>query len=233
VLEGRLNSTDPKLQQVKITRFVHSKNVSCESPPTYIGVAGIHTRCQRKGDEAVAITVSAEHDANGEYRVQLPPRAKYFVKDSVYLSDLPTLREENIHGHLWRDHPYWQATLVLDKPYDKGLVTHAPLHGVGYVEYDLRGKGYKRFSAIIGIAKAEKAPLCENPLVAKPVRFSVFVDGRKVYETPENAPFGFNSEPKPLDIDIAGASLLKLQVQAVGSTNTCADSAWADARLTR
>ncbi|OUO70885.1 hypothetical protein B5F54_16910, partial [Anaeromassilibacillus sp. An250] len=146
-----------------------------------------------------------------------------------YLSDI-SYSDAVVHGGtVYRDVSYENNPMsvtaadgVSEMRFEKGLGAHAPANEVGYIEYDLTGTDYDRFQSWVGISYQKND-------TRSTVRFSVYVDNET---TPrfDSGVMGYRTPAKFVDLDIRGASKIRLQMDRVD--NNSADHAnWADAKF--
>ena len=150
-----------------------------------------------------------------------------------YLSDMkPAKTREHLGSLFLARLPFRQDSNVLGNPlkmggktYPKGLGVHA----YSRLDYDI-AKGFKKFQATIGLddsARPVSQPAAEKSTGA--VVFRVLLDGKLLKEKPMR----FSDSPLDLDLDIAGGSLLSLEVDFGGKDSSAAlDRAnWCGARV--
>ena len=141
----------------------------------------------------------------------------------IYLSDLrPTEVKESTL--LARSSPVQRDRSVSGLPlrlrgrsYPRGLGVHSRSE----LTYALDG-GYQKLSAVVGVDDAVGG--------AGSVRFRVYGDGKVLYESPV---LRGNDAAVPIDIDIHGALLLRLEVDYADQGDLGDHADWADARLIR
>ena len=80
--------------------------------------------------------------------------------------------------------------------------------------------GYKRFHAQVGLQKGRGGS----------VRFFVFVDDKRVFES---GMMRRNQGPKTVDVDLTGATDLRLVVDDGGNNKNADHANWADAYVTK
>ncbi|WP_052446651.1 glycoside hydrolase family 2 TIM barrel-domain containing protein [Candidatus Soleaferrea massiliensis] len=147
--------------------------------------------------------------------------------DQIYLSDLGWASATIGWGSIGKDQNLNGHKLVLrnlagqKQTYDKGIGTHANSE----IVYNIEGRGYDRFTSWVGL-DAEQGS-ATNPLGS--VRFYVYVDGVKVFET---ASMNSNKPAVFVDVDVRGAKELKLVVDDGGNGNSNDHGDWADAKFT-
>ncbi len=135
---------------------------------------------------------------------------------SLFLARLPFRQDSNVLGN----------PLKMDgKTYPKGLGVHA----YSRLDYDL-SRGFKKFQATIGLDdSARPASQTEAAESTGAVVFRILLDGKLLKEKPMR----FSDPPLDLDLDIAGGSLLSLEVDFGGKDSSAAlDRAnWCGARV--
>jgi len=112
--------------------------------------------------------------------------------------------------------------IVLDGvSYARGLGTHpaASGNGYGYVDYAINGA--TSFKATIGINDYQTGSYGK-------VQFYVYVDGVQTYSSPI---LNSTSTPIDLNIDVTGASTLRLAIDNANNGNAFDHGVWANARL--
>jgi hypothetical protein len=147
----------------------------------------------------------------------------YWLHESAastyYLSDLDPLSARQTYGVVKRDLSVANRELkVLDRPFPKGLGTHAPAR----LEYLLSGQ-FATFEAEVGVDAVGEGK--------GSVEFQVIADGELRYKSP--APLtGFDPAAK-LRVDVKGVRRLVLAVTDAGDGNQFDFADWCNARLTR
>jgi len=141
----------------------------------------------------------------------------------IYLSDLrpSEVKETTL---LARSSPFQRDRSVSGLPlrlrgrsYPRGLGVHSRSE----LTYALDG-GFKKLSAVVGVDDAVGG--------AGSVRFRVYGDGKVLYESPV---LHGTDAPVPVDVDIHGALLLRLEVDYADQGDLGDHADWADARLIR
>ncbi|MGH3716826.1 MAG: protein kinase domain-containing protein [Micromonosporaceae bacterium] len=154
-----------------------------------------------------------------------PPAASAVPKTEVrYLSELAFVQVANGWGPVELDKatgnvgPDDGGPLILgDQTYQHGLGAHAPSHVRIYP-----AQGCRQLQAVVGIdASAVQSS-------GGSVSFQVFADGQLRYDS---GLVTWQDAPKPVDVEIAGASTVDLIVTDGGDGNSWDISDWADARL--
>ncbi|GAA0591589.1 hypothetical protein GCM10009001_04630 [Virgibacillus siamensis] len=152
--------------------------------------------------------------------------AKYVIHfelaDQLYLSDLDWESATAGWGMIHRDRSIEgnPITLMGDNgpvTYDKGIGTHANSE----IVYDIAGKGYDTFEAVIGLDREANQ--------TGSVKFQVWADGEKLFES------GVMQRETPaqsIKVDIRGKSQLKLVVTDAGNGNGNDHADWAGAKFT-
>ncbi len=147
----------------------------------------------------------------------------------VYLSDLePT--EATAHGGLKRDTNYSGKPIRLHgQTYARGLSTHAladPQGEGATVTYALSGglAAARRFKALVGLDDtADQRGSCV--FIVEVMRQGKW---EKLFESPV---VRAGQEPAPVDVDVAGATQLRLRVTNAGDSNYSDHATWAEAML--
>lgn len=104
--------------------------------------------------------------------------------------------------------------------YEKGIGTHANSE----IIYDLTGKNYETFMAVVGVDQEVKDPGSNfNSIV-----FQVFLDGVKAFDS---GLMRATTVAKPIELDVKGVKELKLVVHDNGDGNSEDHGDWADAKL--
>lgn len=94
--------------------------------------------------------------------------------------------------------------------------------------YDLAGGNWKRLNATIGIEVEPKAPTTEGEQDGgAKIVFQIRGDGKVLYKSP---PFGAESKPVSINVDVSGVKKLELEVSG-RSGNITSSVDWADVRL--
>ncbi|MDO5516714.1 MAG: NPCBM/NEW2 domain-containing protein, partial [Clostridium sp.] len=101
--------------------------------------------------------------------------------------------------------------------YEKGLGTH----GASTIVYDLTDKDYQLFTSYVGVDRA-----MYNSVGS--VVFQVFVDGVKMFDS---GLMNSKDKQKFVEVDLTGASELKLVVTDGGNGNGSDHADWADAKV--
>jgi len=112
--------------------------------------------------------------------------------------------------------------IVLDGvSYTRGLGTHPAASGNGYGYVDYAVNGATSFKATIGINDYQTGSYGK-------VQFYVYVDGVQTYSSPI---LNSTSTPIDLNIDVTGASTLRLAIDNANNGNAFDHGVWANARL--
>ncbi|QSB00441.1 DUF4347 domain-containing protein [Methylomonas sp. EFPC1] len=112
--------------------------------------------------------------------------------------------------------------IVLDGvSYARGLGTHPAASGNGYGYVDYAVNGATSFKATIGINDYQTGSYGK-------VQFYVYVDGVQTYSSPI---LNSTSTPIDLNIDVTGASTLRLAIDNANNGNAFDHGVWANARL--
>ena len=174
---------------------------------------------------------------NGRY--QIPIEAVSFIcfknNRCIYLSDLEPADvkeyispDDKVIGFLWhyqKDRGLFsqKSISIQGRRYSKGLAVHANCE----LAYRLDGS-YQRFFATIGLT--DESAKGENDELSGSVKFIVYVDGRKTFESEV---FKKGSPPKDISLDIRNAKEIKLTVNDAGDGYISDRAAWALARVIR
>ncbi|MGH3655080.1 MAG: protein kinase domain-containing protein [Micromonosporaceae bacterium] len=141
-----------------------------------------------------------------------------------YLSELPFVQVANGWGPVELDTetgdqaPDDGEPMVLGgTTYERGLGVHAPSHVRVHPP-----EGCGQFKAVIGIDAASEGP------GGGTVIFQVHVDGQVAYDS---GVVTREAQPKPIQVEVAGAEAVDLIVADAGDGNTWDISDWADAQL--
>ena len=144
-------------------------------------------------------------------------------EDFRYLSDLEWKSATKGWGTIGKDIAVGGGKLKLtgednkEVVYDKGIGTHAHSE----IVYDLTDKNVNMFSAFVGVDRA----MYNSPAS---IEFQVYVDGKKEYES---GVMHSKDAQKFVEVDLAGAKVLKLVATVGGDTNGSDHANWADAKL--
>ena len=158
------------------------------------------------------ITVTAVNDA--------PTGAEF----GRYLSQLTPQAQSNITAGAKFDTDYNGGTINLGGiDYDYGVLTHAPLSGVGTIDYAIDGA--TRFAATIGIEDGEGSTSQNKN---GDVVFRVLVDGVEQYNSSQ---INYGDDPIELSIDVTGGSVLQLEIGNAEGNRYQDHAVWASARL--
>lgn len=160
-------------------------------------------------------------------------RAVTLEQGAVYLSDLEE-QDLTAYRSCWvKDHNYQGGAISLGgREYLKGILLHPAEgedgKGFGQVTYDLAGALAKarRFKATIGIDDA----MDHYQKGSATFRVEVLRDGRwqQLYESPV---LKLADEPLTIEVDLTGASKLRLTTTDGGDGIACDHAEWADARI--
>jgi beta-galactosidase len=104
--------------------------------------------------------------------------------------------------------------------YEKGIGTHANSE----IVYDLTGKSYEEFSAVVGVDQEIPGTGSTNGSVV----FQVFLDGALAFDS---GLMRKNTVAKPVNLNVRGVQQLKLVVTDYGNGNGEDHADWADAKL--
>jgi len=156
-----------------------------------------------------------------------PADAKEYISPDDKIASSPANRDKS-GAFLW--HYQKDRGLFSQKPislqgrkYSKGLAAHANCE----LTYKLDGS-YQKFFATIGLAS--ESAKGENDELSGSVRFIIYADGKKAYESEV---FEKDSPPKDISIDIKSAKELRLVVSDAGDGYIFDRAAWALARVVR
>ncbi|WP_261131973.1 glycoside hydrolase family 2 TIM barrel-domain containing protein [Bacillus sp. Marseille-Q3570] len=103
--------------------------------------------------------------------------------------------------------------------FEKGIGTHANSE----IVYDIEGKGYKFFEAMVGVDQEMKGRTLAS------ITFEVYLDGEKAYDS---GLMNIDTPAKAVRIDLEDANELKLVVTDAGDNNSEDHADWADAKFT-
>lgn len=174
---------------------------------------------------------------NGGYQVPIQGVSFISFKNNrcIYLSDLEPADvkeyvspDEKAVGFLWhyqKDRGLFsqKPISIKDRKYFKGLAMHANCE----LAYKLDGL-YQKFFATIGLT--DESVKGENDELSGSVRFVIYADGKKVYESEV---FKKDSPPKNISLDIKNTRELRLVVSDAGDGYILDRAAWALARVIR
>ncbi|MCJ7544165.1 MAG: NPCBM/NEW2 domain-containing protein [Phycisphaerae bacterium] len=147
---------------------------------------------------------------------------------AVMLSDVLETKAQGNFRHMTRDLNWQGKPITLaGKTYAKGIAVNfwdEPC----LAAFDLSGGNWKRLRATLGIEidpklRDTEAQTDEGPQVI----FGVRGDGKELYKSP---PFGIDSKPVSIDVDVSGVKNLELEVLG-RSRNIASSIDWADVRL--
>ncbi|HEY9249304.1 MAG TPA: NPCBM/NEW2 domain-containing protein [Rariglobus sp.] len=135
----------------------------------------------------------------------------------IWLSELPPAFVQQEYGNLKYDKAFSLYPLTLRQtPYTNGLGTHANSE----IHFDLKGR-YRSFESDIGVDNSQGGG-------AGSVKFSVWVDNRKAYESQVLT----SRDPiEHVSIDVTGASRLRLVAEDGGDGIHGDHADWAGAKL--
>ncbi|MCQ6557365.1 NPCBM/NEW2 domain-containing protein [Paenibacillus mendelii] len=159
----------------------------------------------------------------GTVRMKMTDRDDFdfeYVDAPQYVSDLEWSSATTGWGRVRKDLSIGGNVLTLydgkgSHSYDKGIGTHAQSE----IKYAIGGKGYKRFTATVGVDQ-------ENS--GGSVVFQVWADGVKLFDS------GIMSNKTPakqVDVSLSGRSELKLVALDAGDGQASDHADWADAKL--
>jgi len=141
----------------------------------------------------------------------------------VYISDIEPAKYEHtpylsLRWPLGRDRTVGGNRLRLrNHVYRKGL----GMHSHGRVTYDLAGR-FKGFKSLVGVD--------DEAAGRGSVVFRVWLDGKKAYQSPVLTGSG---TAESIDLDLAGAKVMVLEVDFADGGDVADRATWADARLIR
>lgn len=147
----------------------------------------------------------------------------------LMLADLLETSSVGSFATMMRDRNWQGKPLRLaGRTYASGIAVES-WHETCKATWDITGGDWKRLRATIGIEVADKPQDIPAPLRnATHVLFIVRGDGKELYRSP---PFGIDSKPLDLDVDIAGANELELEVSNNRRDSAASSVNWADVRL--
>ncbi len=146
------------------------------------------------------------------------------------LSDLLETKAEGTFVAMRRNLNWGGKPISLDgTTYTSGIAvntTDVP----NWADFDISDAGWKRLRGVIGIEyDPEDTPQLFRDTTN--VSFIVAGDGKELYRS---EPFRYGSEPRELDVDVAGVEKLRLEVAIAGPPwDAVASADWADLRLER
>lgn len=136
--------------------------------------------------------------------------------NGIYLDAVEPVSEVQGWGKLQRNQSVWERPMTIaGRLFRRGLGVHA----VSEVVYALDGR-YAAFEALAGADGANRGTIA----------FEVWVDGAKRWESGRMT---WEDSPRPVRVDTAGASELRLKVLDGGDGNVGDHANWAEARLLR
>ena len=155
-----------------------------------------------KGDNEVTVTVTAPNGQSKDYVFHVTGLSVMALSDVDYESNSSTG-----WGEIMRNRSVGGNTLRLKKgaevvTYETGLGIHAPAHMI----YNIAGKGYTRFTAVVGV-DAESTTYGD-------MRFRFLVDGVEHLRTKDLA---HSTDGVPVDIDLTGASKFEILVDKISN----------------
>lgn len=193
----------------------------------------IWANAKLSNDPAVDKTASDTPVATQNPLPTAPPIEDNMIYLSDYLRNNPDKKvkytgwaEEDEEPFLGLDCTYDGMALKLyGSLYAKGIGMHsnASLDEETVLEIDIKDAGFTKFTALIGMYDTNWPQEVERNVAS----FIVLVDGKKAYESDI---MYYNSEPETVEVNLAGASTLTLQLDPNLTANS--DSAiWANALL--
>ncbi|MDR9854235.1 discoidin domain-containing protein [Paenibacillus sp. VCA1] len=161
---------------------------------------------------------------SGTVRMKLTDRDDFefnFTDAPQYLSDMEWADATSGWGRVRKDWSVGGNALTLydgkgSRSYEKGLGTHASSE----IRYSIGSKGYKRFTATVGIDQESNGGSAV---------FQVWADGVKLFDS---GAMNRSMPARQADVDISGKNELKLVVLDGGDGNAEDHADWADAKLT-
>ncbi|WP_136605142.1 discoidin domain-containing protein [Paenibacillus dokdonensis] len=159
----------------------------------------------------------------GTVRMKLTDQDSFdfeYEDGAQYLSDMEWIDATTGWGKVKKDWSVGGNVLTLydgkgSRSYGKGIGTQASSE----IRYAIGSKGYKRFTATVGI---------DQESGGGSVLFQVWADGTKLFDSGTMN----NKTPSiPVDVNISGKRELKLVVMDAGDGNTNDHADWADAKL--
>lgn len=217
-------------------------------------LSGVETKLEEQGDLyanleelQAALTAAQEAYESQEASEETIQEAidslnnlEYFFEDEigsgVYLSDLDWVSADNMGsdwGSIAKDKHQGGSrplTLRLDgaddiETYQKGIGTHAKMK----VTYDIAGKGYKKFTAIVGV-DSEQAAYANLRFYVKKVEGDeeiILYDSR---ESESDPGMNVNTPAKKVDVDVTGVDTLVIETNFVTDDGN-GHGNWCDAKL--
>jgi beta-galactosidase len=168
--------------------------------------------------KTVVIVTSADGLITKTYEIQ-------FQLVDHYLSDMDWVRGSIDWSTIKRNFSVDNNPIRLLGPtgvvtYAKGIGTHANSE----IVYDLSGKSYERFMAVVGVDQEIPGGGATNGSVV----FQVWLDGQLAFDS---GLMRKSTMAKAIDLDVRGVSELKLVVTDYGNGNGEDHADWADAKL--
>jgi hypothetical protein len=137
---------------------------------------------------------------------------------TVYLDQSPPDEVTQDWGQLRNRKSVWQKEMIIaGRKFARGLGTHAN----GRIVYELAGGKFRTFSCVVGR---------DQHAGDGRVVFQVWVDNQMVFDS---GPMTKESVPKPVEVDLSGASVLELRTLDGGDGISGDHGNWADAQLVR
>ncbi|MEC2077639.1 NPCBM/NEW2 domain-containing protein [Metabacillus fastidiosus] len=170
------------------------------------------------GDYSITYEITDTEGNNQVYTLPVKVAANF-----TYASDLQWKTVTNTYLKTQNDKTIHGQTIKLNNGYNtvsyaKGIGTHA----TSTIVYDVTGKNYDLFESTVGVEQN----IINNPNSS--VVFQVFVDGVKKYDS---GLMKYTTPQKFVQVDIAGASEVKLVLTDNGNGNSYDHGAWADAKF--
>lgn len=151
--------------------------------------------------------------------------------NTLLLSELLPTQAQGTFSAMMRDLNWIGKPITLGgKTYAHGIAVNTS-DGPNGAEWDIAGAGWKRLRATIGI---EVWPEPRATQLNRDNTRTIFVvrgDGKELYRS---KPFAYSSAPKELDVEVAGAKTLRLEVLlGAAPWDAVASADWAEVRLER
>ena len=148
------------------------------------------------------------------------------VPETMWLSDLMPTRLTQAKGEVRVDRSFRGNVLrVVTKPAEKGFGVRVP----SAIEFSLKGK-FRRLSFEYGVDLEGATRIPAIRAQAEWVRFSVLGDGRRLWSSEW---IQWRRQPPPVEVDIEGVDVLRLQVDGGGSQWLYGSTAWGNPKLFR
>lgn len=139
-------------------------------------------------------------------------------KPTVWLDEVEPDEAVQDYGKLEKNRSVWQKPMIVaGQKLARGLGAHAN----GRIVYELAGAGFKTFRCQVG--RDEHAG--DGKVV-----FQVWADGKKLFDS---GPMTKATPPKPVEVNVSGASTLELRSLDGGDGISGDHANWAEAQLAR